>query len=887
MSFEERKDKKLVRDWQTRLVQLEYIQFVRKYFAKTTDSINNVKDSNIHNDIVENPSNVQSDILNVIQLNGSICQREREDNDNTNNMNNDKNDNDNIQDTSIDIPDNKLQERVSSKEVIKHVKTKKNKQLKNTSLRLGRNKLFKKTKNKEMKSRHLTRMKDFKTKYRIFEKLPTCNSVTVKKHLNKLMLPLQIGQLNKTVQWEVDTGSPISIISENILKDIFPNFRDKCKISKNNMTFYGITGKCLDIQEKVKLSFKIDENSETSKFVFHISSINNICILGRDFLSENNTQIIFSKGQYFVNFPDIKKRIFPFTGENVTIKKLESKPIEFNLNMKGRFLLEIVRNKCNLVCPPSLIETNDGKCFVQLYNPFKQDLILKENDFFIKCTNVGNEEITSIVPPNKNIIFFESFHNSHPLLGLTVNTSNLGLHSKKMFNSFNYCNTHVCQTCIENVPKMGGVFFVDLEKFHDFHTNHSIHSVEFLSDIQQCENNLELTLPEIELRKETIEFIDEKVKEFPIEFREKVKKCFTRNYMVKTSTYKIPQIDEYLDFALKKEIPKNTKIYPVKNEYKKILFHTLQVLMLNGLIKRAPFNRSWGAPIFLIPRKDKGSVRIIIDQRQHNECIEGDVKCSMLDVTSQLKSMASNAKIISTVDVSNLYYHIPYSSRVVNSGYSQFITEYGAFCLNVASTGASNLPAYVFDYILRNIFRDLDGNPSFLEDFCFHFDDFNIYTRKQHTISDHVDKCILVLDRLNKMKFTVNLSKCKFAIDLEKTPIDILGYKLFNYKLTVPDSKVSNILQCLKTPKTIRENQILCGTINFFRTILPVSGLLALSTISATVKNNKLNWNDTAEQAVNHLKHLFISKEVEISIPNEQSVGIIYSDASSLAGGEY
>ena len=131
--------------------------------------------------------------------------------------------------------------------------------------------------------------------------------------------------------------------------------------------------------------------------------------------------------------------------------------------------------------------------------------------------------------------------------------------------------------------------------------------------------------------------------------------------------------------------------------------------MFYNLISRAPPSKNWGSPVFVLPRKD-GRCRLICDMRDVNKCIRENPKCSMVDCQSHLRNIASKAKLISVIDISNMFYSFEFSDKVKDSGYSQILTEFGAFIQNSANTGCSIVPTHSQQYLFKKIFVDGDQN---------------------------------------------------------------------------------------------------------------------------------------------------------------------------------
>ena len=191
------------------------------------------------------------------------------------------------------------------------------------------------------------------------------NNIQIIDEHNPITVTVRIGQVD--LQMEVDTGSALSIISENIYTKHFHNI----PLKPNSTKFRGYTGE--NLLNKGKLSSFIKYGNKTESMDFYVIANGKTLLLGRDFLKK--FKIIFSNIHAISNeFLILKDLIYKYNkvfvdasgklkGELIRLEVTEEaqpiylKPRTVPYALKEKLNTELDRLAKNGII--SLVENND------------------------------------------------------------------------------------------------------------------------------------------------------------------------------------------------------------------------------------------------------------------------------------------------------------------------------------------------------------------------------------------------------------------------------------------------------------------------------------------------------------------------------------------------
>ena len=318
--------------------------------------------------------------------------------------------------------------------------------------------------------------------------------------------------------------------------------------------------------------------------------------------------------------------------------------------------------------------------------------------------------------------------------------------------------------------------------------------------------------------------------------------------------------NEKLKIELKEGVkPYHSRAYPIPKAYELTLKMEVERLCELGVLKKV--NRSeWGAPTFIIPKKDK-TVRFISDFRELNKRLKR--KPFPIPKIQDLMMKLEGFMYGTSLDLNMGYYHIelcPDSKKLCT-----IVLPFGKYEYQRLPMGLSNSPD-IFQEKMSTLMHDLEYVRAYI-------DDLLIISKGSWT--DHLEKLDEVMSRLEQAGLKVNAKKSFFG----RPELEYLGYWITRNGIQPLPNKIKAILD-LETPKTTKQVRKFVGMINYYRdmwakrseTLAPLSKLCS--------KKTKFKWTEVEQQAFNEMKRI-IAKEVLLTYPDFNKKFIIHTDASA------
>ena len=245
--------------------------------------------------------------------------------------------------------------------------------------------------------------------------------------------------------------------------------------------------------------------------------------------------------------------------------------------------------------------------------------------------------------------------------------------------------------------------------------------------------------------------------------------------------------------------------FPIAQNLKQPFLKAIEKLKNDGVIQKCPDPQGFNSPIFPVPKKKPGEVRIVVNFRPTlNKVIKHQDPWTMPSVESVLKTVPRGCKYFACCDMRDGYFQLQIHEEdrhktafQVNNECMQFVrvpmglTSAGAiFSREVAevimSAGVDNVVAYL--------------------------DDILIYGRSEEEYFTAIEGLLKVL-RQNGL--LLNGRKCEFL----KSEITFLGRRLTSDGIGVVPEYVSSLL-AIRSPTTKREAQRLIGRLVWINNFL-------------------------------------------------------------------
>ena len=238
------------------------------------------------------------------------------------------------------------------------------------------------------------------------------------------------------------------------------------------------------------------------------------------------------------------------------------------------------------------------------------------------------------------------------------------------------------------------------------------------------------------------------------------------------------------------------KAYGIPKAYEATFRQEVERLCKIGVLRKINHSE-WGAPTFLIPKKDK-TVRFISDFRELNKRIKR--KPFPLPKIQDMLLKLEGFKYATSLDLNMGYYHIqldPASKKLCT-----IVLPWGKYEYNKLPMGLCNSPD-IFQEKMSELFYGLDYVRAYIDDLLIIING---------TYEDHLEKLDGVLYKLENAELKINATKSFFA----KEELEYLGYWITRNGIMPVAKKVKAILN-IDIPKNKKELRRFIGMINYYR----------------------------------------------------------------------
>ena len=738
--------------------------------------------------------------------------------------------------------------------------------------------------------------------------------------LEKIMIPIQIEE--KIILGEADSGSPVSIISYNKLKEIkdlnikkLPNFKD-------NFQLKGVTGCKLKIIHKKIIKMKL-KNDKIYDIKVHITSNKNIMLLGRNFLAKTKCNLIYDKNkkQHIPMFEESENQTFIANQKSINFSPFETKNVHFvSKYKKDSNKYRILNNKNLLVYIDESKDLISNAIKLKIKNRTNKKLTFEEKEIKFTCNK--------ICIPTENQHHDELEQHAHQHDDPDCCDPCVQYHDKYEPQVLDHdtCDNeqqdHVEQAVGINHQLPDQLLTHQSQSpCHQFDEKFDLPNAEKIQPqahqvidntqvYQMCQDELNLLSPEkvndaltgldgICMEDLTNEkYTKENIQEQLLGQSEKVIENII-DFLYSSQSYAKSQWDlgdckKYMGLKLKEgtTLPKCTIVYPLYDLQFLQLKDMLDLLEnLNILEKNPDHGAIFGSPVFLQARKnkiDKG-YRLLIDMRLLNSLLDVQYAAVIPSTFETLLACIPNTRFISSVDINNCYYSIKLDERTIKSNLTNINTPFGSYRLLRMITGCNASPSFLYTYIYQYIQYNLQGEFSpFKSILLIFYDDLSLLSPKNMTFEEHMTELKELITRLNFLGFKLNLKKSALGKDLYTESLDILGYLISYNKISVHPKQIKSILE-LSSPKCIKDLQCCTGILAFIRGIydLNVHGNTGClyDGLKSKGKRNEFIWTDEMEKAFQKIKINLSQKVQQVKIPSKNSINILFSDSSKYCIG--
>lgn len=739
----------------------------------------------------------------------------------------------------------------------------------------------------------------------VFSQIPTqsrkatpkvIHSLKIDKNYKKLQIdPISKDYLysiiinNKKVAFIVDTGSPLSLMSKETFDKCFSEQAELKGLFKQSKNISGYTGHQVKCLGNIELSIEVPGYGKI-KHDFTITKNNFDSIIGRDLLNKVRASIFCDENAMntYIKFgKSVKTKEREYRGaivSDITLDPLTQHQQQLILKLeaghtfkKGRSydLISKIHNDDTVI--PSI---STAKCMGQSLN---LPVILNNSSDTPLLVPRGTIITLEAVPVNKKrLMSAEKLYASDFTMQNVqkiIKKKGLSIYKERVHKIvdeaiegelspfFDYNNCFI--KALKQAPLLQDIKDEYIEQDHE-------------SDEWNTENKIGFSM---EPNGMTQIDIEEHFKSYSDEVRQELIDIFVSNYScVSTHAFDMGTCTKKVDIELACPIPKNTKTYPLSNDKLVQLRSFIEYLEFYSLIRKCDEGNQYGSPCFVISRKGaNSSCRLVIDSRDANKCISGNVSAVMQSVHDEVLNLSQDLIMLTSLDLTQAYYSLALSDETLESGLSNILTPWGSYKCLRGITGWSRLPSWFNQYVREEL--DINSMGEYSSIFprpVIWFDDLHQPRRVGESLDHHLSNIRSLVERLARCGFKINLKKSRFCVDTTVEMVDVLGFKVGQNKISVSPNKIKAIKD-MPPPSNVKQLQSFLGSINFFRQLLPLRASHALSTLPKKIIGGKLFWDQEGQNEFDAVKQAL--EDLVVIRNTDNCVNLIYTDASKYALG--
>lgn len=288
-------------------------------------------------------------------------------------------------------------------------------------------------------------------------------------------------------------------------------------------------------------------------------------------------------------------------------------------------------------------------------------------------------------------------------------------------------------------------------------------------------------------------------------------------------------------------------------------------LLKIGAIYRCQMS-AWNNPVIAV-KKPNGKIRLCIDARKLNSITIKDAYPQQQ--INRILAQLTGTTFLSSIDFSDAYHQVELeeSSREKTAF---AISGKGYFAYQRMPFGLCNSGATLCRLVDSVVGCDLEPNV------FVYLDDIIIAT---DTIEKHFEILKTLANRLTNAGLTISPDKSRFCMK----SLNYLGYIITDGGIE-PDPEKTAAVHNYAQPQNIKDVRRLIGLAGWYRRFIPNFSLITAPLSEMTKKGRKFEWTIEAENALQTIKNVLISKPV-LANADYSKPFIIQTDASDLGMG--
>jgi hypothetical protein len=694
------------------------------------------------------------------------------------------------------------------------------------------------------------------------------NPSTINTMSSKISSPIFIKvQVNSKQQHAIiDTGSAVTIINQQLLKDIHhKKFIYKQKLHKSaNCT-------SIDIIGEIQLEIKV-QGFRTLILADVATNLITDLLLGNDWIMANN--VIIDSPQRCIFLTDKHHRIV------TTTPFVESPDFQLPVLLIDEITLPPYSEECIDVKVPLYANNINEALFEPAPNLYPKQLLLTNalikvdnNKSRITIINANNHQRTLSKNTKLGYISYRSELNNYLILPVLSNNTN-NQPKRPRSTPYKRNSTFTGGFCTMKPQGKRKVQFTDFT-CHGERDREQQHRCYVCQEQFLSRNDLQHHLRQKCYPSEMREQIDKLTQHIEdVKQRQRLQDILWKNgKLFDTRQPSVIKATIYNAIETGNHPPVYTPPYRVSYKDEQIQRDEINKLLDQGRIEES--TSPWSSPIVLV-RKKNGSVRFCIDYRKLNNITTKDA--FPIPRIDDIFDHLSQAEYYTTIDFKSGYFQVALDPK--DRPKTAFSTRDQHFQFTVLPQGVTNGPP-AFQRIVSKILGQTRWQYSLA-----YLDDVIIYSP---TFDQHLVHLNDILNRLNQANFRLNIDKCHIA----QTSISYLGHQIEHSNIRPNADNVRALLETPQ-PKTAKEAFRFVKAAEYYRKFIPGFSTIAqpLHKFAPTTTEQRSQKSQSipiilADQeldAFNQLKQI-LANDLVLRIPNEKLPFKIQTDASKVGIG--
>ena len=251
------------------------------------------------------------------------------------------------------------------------------------------------------------------------------------------------------------------------------------------------------------------------------------------------------------------------------------------------------------------------------------------------------------------------------------------------------------------------------------------------------------------------------------------------------------------------QVPILNKQFRLPQADREIVIENVEQMLKLGIIR--PCSSPWNSACFLVPKKDKGSYRLVVDLRGVNASCVDQLHCGqdiedLIACVGQLK-----ADTFSSMDILKGFWQIGLKDKASEEKCAFTIPGYGQFCYTVTPMGLQG-SVYAFWALVSALCYKLTASHAYMDD---------LLTASKGG-ADHLQDLEKLFRRVIQHKLTLNVEKCEFF----QKELQYLGFEVGGSGVRPGKPKVELLQKC-PPPISVTQIKQFLGLGNFFYRFYP------------------------------------------------------------------